>query len=81
MEFAFLTYPEVEGAAIRWDDEAAKPPELVAAALAAGFNEAEVCDSPLGVLEADFPAGPHAAFRRGARALIGINGCMLLEVL
>jgi hypothetical protein len=81
MEFTFLTDPEVEGAAIRWDDATAKSPELVAAALAAGFNEAEIRESPLGVLEADFPAGPHAMFQRGARALIGINGCTLLEVL
>ena len=81
MKFAFLTYPEVEGAAIQWDDAAAKSPEMVAAALAAGFDDAEIVKSPLGVLAADFPAGPHATFRRGARALIGMNGSALLEVL
>ena len=81
VEFAFLTHPEVKGAAIRWDDTAVKSPELVAAALAAGFNEEEVRESPLGTLEADFPAGPYPMFRCGACALIGINGSTLLEVL
>ena len=81
MKFVFLTYPEVEGAAIRWDDVAVKSPELVAAAIDVGFTEQEVRESPLGVLDEDFPAGPSAMFRRGAHALIGINGSTLVEIL
>jgi hypothetical protein len=81
MKFVFLAHPEVEGAAIRWDEVAPKSPELVAAALAAGFSEREVRESPIGVLEADYWAGSASVFRRGARALIGMNGSTLVEVL
>jgi hypothetical protein len=80
MEFAFLTYPEVEGVPIRWDDAVAKSPELVAAALAAGFSEWEVRESPVGVLEQDWSASLDWAFKVGARALIGMNGCTLIEL-
>jgi hypothetical protein len=76
MCFAFLTFPEVEGAAIRWDENSPKSPELVAAALAAGFSEWEVRESPVGILEQDF-----GEFRTGARALIGMNGSTLIELL
>jgi hypothetical protein len=48
MEFVFLTCPEIEGAAIRWDQAAVKSPELVAAALSASFSDWEVRESPLG---------------------------------
>jgi hypothetical protein len=63
MEFAFLTFPEVEGAAIRWDESATKSPELVAAALAAGFSEWEIRKSPVGRLERDFGVGAAGASR------------------
>ncbi len=80
MEFALLTFPEVEGATIRWDDTAPKPPELVAAALAAGFSEWEVRESPVGTLERDFGVGGGWHFKAGARALIGTNGSTLIEL-
>jgi uncharacterized protein (TIGR02996 family) len=80
VEFVFLTFPEVEGAVIRWDYSAAKSPELVEAALAAGFTEWEVRGSPLGTLVEDFPACPTPMVWRGARALIGMNGSTLVEV-
>ena len=79
MEFAFLTFPEVEGAVIRWDDRAPKPPELVVAALAAGFSEWEVHESPVGALERDFRVGGGWDFKAGARVLIGVNGSTLIE--
>ncbi len=80
MCFAFLTYPEVEGAAIRWDQNASKSPELVSAALAAGFCEWEVRISPVGVLEREFVVSADWTFRVGARALIGMNGSTLIEL-
>ena len=58
MQFVFLTHPEVEGAAIRWDDSAVKSAELVRAALAAEFSEGEIHKSPLGIVEQDFPGWP-----------------------
>ena len=81
MEFAYLTSPEVEGAAIRWDDDAPKSPELVAAALAAGFSEWEVRESAVGVLERELVVGGDWVFKAGARALIGMNGSALVELL
>ena len=80
MEFAFLTHPEVEGAPIRWTDSTAKSSELVAAALAAGFTEQEVRESPVGVLERDWAIERDWAFKSGARALIGTNGSTLIEL-
>ncbi len=80
MQFLFLTSPEVEGAGIHWDDAAAKTPDLIAAALVAGFSDWEIQQSPLGTLTHDFPAGPSPMFRAGARALIGMNGSTLLEI-
>jgi hypothetical protein len=80
MEFAFLTAPEVEEAAIRWDDNAPKSPELVAAALAAGFSAWEVRESAVGVLERELVVGSDWLFKAGARALIGMNGCTLVEL-
>jgi hypothetical protein len=80
MEFAFLTFPEVEGAAIRWDDGAPKSPEMVAAAVAAGFTEREAQESPVGVLERDFGVGGGWEFKAGARTLIGTNGSTLIEL-
>jgi hypothetical protein len=80
MEFAYLTHPEVEGAVIRWDDAAIKPPELVAAARAAGFGEWEVRTSPIGVLERDWAVSRDWMFKAGARALIGMNGSTLIEL-
>ena len=73
--FAFLTAPEVEDAPIIWETGARKDADLVAAAVAAGFSEGEVQESPVGVLDRDW-----SSFRRGARALISINGSTLLEV-
>jgi hypothetical protein len=79
VEFVFLTYLEADGAPIRWDEQQAKPPDLVSAALEAGFNQDEVQDSPLGVLERDFELAG-CIFRTGARALVGNNGSTLLEI-
>ena len=75
MTFALLTFPEVEDAPINWETGAQKDADLVAAAVAAGFSESEVEESPVGLLSRDW-----SSFRRGARALIGINGSTLLEV-
>lgn len=80
MEFVFLTGPEVEGAAIRWDSGAVKSPEFVHAALAAGFTEQEIEFSPVGILTADFPSGPCPMFRCGAKTLVGMNGCTLVQI-
>jgi hypothetical protein len=52
----------------------------VAASRIAGFTEDEVLGSPLGVLQEDFILGEFGHFRVGSRALIGMNGCTLLEV-
>ena len=79
MEFVFLTSPEVERVMIRWEDSAQKSTELVAAALAAGFSEWEIRESPLGVLEQDFGVEGFWEFKAGARALIGMNGSTLIE--
>jgi hypothetical protein len=81
VEFVFLTFPEVEGACIERDAAAVKSPELAAAALAAGFTEREVRESPLGGLTQNYPPGPKPMLRRGARVLIGINGSALVELL
>ena len=75
MTFAFLTFPEAEDAPIDWKTDTRKDADLVAAAIAAGFSESEVDESPVGVLSQNW-----SSFRRGARALIGINGSTLLEV-
>ena len=80
MEFVLLTYPEVEGAVFRWEPAPVKPPELIAAAIAAGLTKSEVEDSWLGTLEEDFWPGPSPMFRRGARALMGSNGTTVIEV-
>jgi hypothetical protein len=80
MEFAFLTSSEVEGAVIRWDAAAPKSPEFVAAALAVGFSEWEVRESAVGVLEQELVVGGDWVFKAAARALIGMNGCTLVEL-
>ncbi|MCI0702871.1 MAG: hypothetical protein L0241_17460 [Planctomycetia bacterium] len=80
MRFLCLTDEEVAGVVIQWDDHAAKSPELVAAALAGGFTEREIRLSPLGSLEADWNLGVGCHFRRGARAVMGTNGTVLLEL-
>ncbi|CAN5577180.1 hypothetical protein BH11PLA2_BH11PLA2_26360 [soil metagenome] len=80
MQFAYLTFPEVERAAIRWDEMAPKSSDLVAAALAAGFSELEVRESAVGVLEWDWVIGDDWVFKAGSRALIGMNGSMLIEM-
>jgi hypothetical protein len=80
VKFVFLTEPEVEGVAIRWDMDAPKSPELVSAALAAGFSDREVRGSPLGFLEQEYNLGPGCVCQPGARALIGTNGSTLLEL-
>jgi hypothetical protein len=80
IEFAFLTACEVEGALVRWDDDAPKPASLIAAAVAAGFSRDEADESPLGVLEETYWVTPEYAFDRGARVLIGMNGSTLIEV-
>lgn len=77
IRFVCLTFPEIEGIAIRWDHDAYKSPELVADAIAAGFSEREARGSPLGFLEQDVP---WCQCRRGARALMGTNGTTLLEM-
>lgn len=74
IRFVFLTFPEVEGAAILWDETAPKSQEVIAAAIAAGFLEQEVTGSPVGFLQRDF-----GTFKAGARALMGMNGSTLLE--
>jgi hypothetical protein len=81
VKFVFLTEPEIEGVAIRWDCAASKSPELVAAAIAAGFTEHEARRSPLGRLEEDFRLDQACVIRRGARALLGTNGSTLVEIL
>jgi hypothetical protein len=80
VRFVFLTFPEVEGVAIRWEKELPKSSELVVAALAAGFTEWEVSESPLGFLEQEYDLGPGCVCQPGARALIGMNGSTLLEL-
>jgi len=79
MEFAFLTSPEVENVAIDWDTNLPKSPEIVNAALGAGFSEWEVRESPIGLLKQDFSAGGWT-FKSGARTLIGMNGSTLVEL-
>jgi len=81
MKFAFLTDVEAERAKVRWADDAAKSPELVAAARTAGFSEWEIGESPLGILEEDYPATSDWTFKRGARVLVGMNGSTLIELL
>lgn len=73
--FAFLASLEVEDAPIDWESGRPKDADLVSAAVAAGLSESEVDESPVGVLSRDW-----SSFRRGARALVGINGSTLLEV-
>jgi len=80
MKFVFLTFPEVEGVAIRWDQNALKSSELISAALAAGFCDWEVRESPLGFLEQEYNLGPGCVCQPGARALLGMNGSTLLEI-
>ena len=80
MEFAFLTSPEVEDVAIDWDANVEKSPDIEKAAVAAGFSEWEVGESPVGVLKQDFTAGGWT-FKAGARTLIGMNGSTLVELL
>jgi hypothetical protein len=74
MRFVFLTETR-----FRWDEQGVKGPELVAAALAAGFNAVEVEESVVGSLEQEFTAGGWV-FKAGARALVGWNGSTLVEV-
>ncbi|MCE9565266.1 MAG: hypothetical protein K8U57_24805 [Planctomycetes bacterium] len=80
MKFVYLTYPEIEGIAIRWNDATPKTQELVAAALAAGFTEHEVFGSPVGVLEEGFGLTENELFKVGAIALMGTNGSTLIEM-
>ena len=80
MRFLFLTFPEVEGVAIRWDEHVVKSADLVAAALAAGFSQWEVDGSPVGFLEQEFILGGSAVAPIGARSLIGMNGSTLIEL-
>jgi hypothetical protein len=80
MEFAFLTSPDVENVAIDWDANLPKTPEIVNAALGAGFSKWEVGESPIGLLKQDFSAGGWM-FRAGARTIIGMNGSTLVEIL
>ena len=79
MKFDFLTFPEVASATIAWNDDGDKSHELVMAALAAGFSKWEVDESPLGLLECDLEVAGFV-FKAGARALIGMNGSTLIEV-
>jgi hypothetical protein len=80
VRFVCLTFLEVEGAVIRWDESLPKSQEMVAAAQAAGFSEAEANGSPVGVLEQDFVLDRETVCRVGARALIGTNGTTLIEL-
>jgi hypothetical protein len=66
--------------AIDWGASVAKSTEIVTAAVAAGFSEWEVRESPIGVLRQDFSGGGWM-FKAGARTLIGMNGSTLIELL
>jgi hypothetical protein len=81
VDFAFLIDVEATGAKVRWEDDAPKSPELIAAACQAGFIEWEARESPLGILEEEFSVSPDLSFKPGARVLVGMNGSTLIELL
>jgi hypothetical protein len=80
MRFAFLINTEAEGANVRWLEKASKPPEVINAALAAGFSDWEVEESPVGVLVESLAPTPDWQFKAGAIVLVGMNGSTLIEL-
>lgn len=81
MEFITLTESEAEGINICWTDNIEKSQELISAALAAGFSEEEIIESPLGVLEQDHEIKDVVILSNKAKALIGANGLMLIQAI
>jgi hypothetical protein len=54
MKFLHLCDTELEGVKVRWSESHAKSPEMIKAALAAGFSSQEIEHSPVGVLEFNY---------------------------
>ncbi len=80
MKFLYLCDTELEGVKVKWSESHSKSPELVDAALAAGFTSQEIEHSPVGVLEEGYQVSPTEIASAGAVVLTGTNGSMLLEM-